>query len=385
MANLSDLLVPYGNNRWGMLYRALLDGPKTGQELLDNKVVKALRRLRDLSAGINLLDGVRVRCNKNNSDDPAALWTLSIVNPAGPLIRNTHPASTPVAVVKDDAIKPLKTPSKRGGYVPPPEYAWVKDSAEEGNNIFLVGPSGSGKTEMARQVAKDLKAHYVRQNFNGETTVDNLIGYTRIGVEQGVSVTEWQDGELARAVRMAAKGEKVVYLADEVTSGKPEVLFQFHRILEFTKDGGREMEVNGDVIVVPPGNLTIMSASNTFRADETGMFQGTNPMNMAFANRWTGGVFFIDYAPNEDEIMESHGVEKRIATVLHGMAQQIRKKAQDEQYPVVCSTRQLVAMGKKCMKWGCRKGVEFVYLNTLTADERTRVVDPVVLGMTWPK
>lgn len=388
MVTLADLAQPFKNQAPRKFFEALVTGSKTGQELVDTGAVSKLRRVPEMAAFVSSICGIRVTAN-GKPEDPHTKWTLEITDPAGPLVRRATVAAVVSSLVSDEPlpkIKDLKAPPKIGLYLPPPEFPWVKDSSEEGNNIFLVGPSGSGKTEMAAQVAKVLKAEFIRQNFNGETTVDNLIGYTEIANESGVAVTSWHDGELARAVKLAAKGEtKVVYLADEVTAGKPEVLFQFHRVLELKKDGSREMEINGELYVVKAGFLTIIGASNSFRADETGLFQGTQTMNMAFANRWTGGVFYVGYAPNEHEIMEACGIDPRIAKALQQMALGIRKKGEEENYPVVCSTRQLIAIGKKAMKWGCLKALQFVYLNTLTSDERAKVADPVIKSMSWPR
>jgi hypothetical protein len=66
------------------------------------------------------------------------------------------------------------------------------------------------------------------------------------------------------------------------------------------------------------------------------------------------------------------------------MARAIRAKAKAESNPVICSTRQIINIGQKAMKWGCRKAIELIYLNTLLADER-KVTDDSIKAIKWPK
>lgn len=361
-----------------LLFDLLTDGPVSNRDIIEKyKIFDKIHRVKEVVSLLTMMDGLRIKPNlPADLDNPDTIWTMTVDDSC--ILRLNRKAS-------EVEKKPEEYKGKFPGYIPPEEYPFIKGSVEDGENVYIVGPTGSGKTALARNLATDLGCHFIRQNFNGETMIDNLIGAMEITKVDGVAVTSFHDGELTKAVRLAAKGERVIYLSDEVTAGKPEVLFQFHRILEIEKDGTRTMEVNGEVIRTKKGCLSIIAASNSFRPDETGMFQGTNAMNAAFLNRWGGGVYFLDYAPNEDEILESSGVEKRIAKALHQMAKGIRAKSKEEGLDAICSTRQLIAIGRKASKWGCLKSLQYVYLNTLTSDERTRVVDPVIRGMLWPK
>lgn len=379
MPSPSEMLNPFSKSGLQRMFTALQTGAKTGKELVEMyQTCKTYKQIKNLAGILNRLDGIRIRC-KGLPSSENALWEMMVVNPRSILARIS--AATPAPAIPEPTLPKLKkVPAKIGAYIPPPDYSMVRDSLDMGDNVFLVGPSGSGKTAMAIHAAKDLKAEFIRQNFNGETTVDNLIGYNEIGIEGGVSVTTWHDGELARAARLAASGKKVVYLADEITAGKPEVLFQFHRVLERLTDGGREMEVDGMMIKIPPEMFSIVATGNSFRSDESGRFQGSNMMNEAFCNRFTGGVFFVDYPTNESEILQSNGVDQKVSEWLVRMAAQIRAKAKDDHIPVVCSTRQLISIGQKSARWGLRKAVEHIYLSGLTSDER-QLVDPIILSL----
>lgn len=381
---LDELLNPFASNtRPYRLFKALMDGKKSADELVKLNVVKRHRRVSDIAGLCNQLDGIKIVFHGDDIHAADTIWELKIVNSNTKLFRQTATPAAPPPI----QVQPFTSnaPTKIGKYLPPPDYPYIKSSADLGSNVFLVGNTGSGKTAMVKNLAKDTGRSLFRQNFNGETTVENLIGCTKIANDEGVSVTSWKDGVLSEACRRAARGERVLYYPDEVTAGKPEVLFQFNRVLELNEDGTRSIEIEGDQIDIPAGNLAIVGASNTFRQDETGQWQGTNAMNMSFANRWVGGVFYVDYAPNEDEILMEHGVDERLAKALRRMALEIRAKAKEEAYPVVCSTRDLLSIGSRAKMWGVFKALEFCYLNKLTADERNRIVDPVVTSLAWPK
>jgi MoxR-like ATPase len=310
---------------------------------------------------------------------------MEITSPTCPLIKNkVVSAAAAVASVPGPTFTPVPL-GKMGGYIPVADFQWMLDACKEGDNLFFHGPTGSGKTVTGKALAKEWGAEFIRQNFDGETVTDNMIGKTKVTSEDGVSVTEFDDGELTRACRLASKGKRVVYQADEVTAGKPEILFRFHRLLEReTADNSRSIEVDGEEIKVPGGMLTIIATANSFKLDDSGLYQGSQAMNAAFLNRWSGGVYYIDYAPNEDEILMTAGIAPSISAALVAMARSIRAKAKAESNPVICSTRQIINIGQKAMKWGCRKAIELIYLNTLLADER-KITDEVIKSIKWPK
>jgi len=386
MAALDELVNPFTMSTCHKLFEALRGGKKSGQELLDSyRVCKTVRQIQAVAGTVNRLSGIRVRVHGSNPNDPKATWSMEITSPSCPLIKNKAAAS-PLGSVPT-APAPTFSPTalgKMGSYVPVPDFQWMLDALKEGDNLFFHGPTGSGKTVTGKALAKEWKAKFIRQNFDGETVTDNMIGATKVTSEDGVSVTEFQDGELARACRLASKGERVVYQADEVTAAKPEVLFRFHRVLEREPDLSRTIEVDGEELVIPPGMLSIIATANSFKIDETGLFQGTQAMNAAFLNRWSGGVYYIDYAPNEEEILTGAGIHPSISNALVAMARGIRIKAKAESNPVICSTRQIINIGTKAMKWGCRKAIELIYLNTLLADER-KITDDVIKAIKWPK
>jgi MoxR-like ATPase len=385
MATLDELVNPFTMSTCHKMFEALRGGKKTSQELVDSyRVCKTLRQIQAVAGTVNRLSGIRIRVHGSNPHDPKAIWSMEITSPSCPLIKSKVVAAAAVASAPAPTFTP-KALKATGNYIPVPDFQWMLDALSEGDNLFFHGPTGSGKTVTGKALAKEWGAEFIRQNFDGETVTDNMIGSTKVTSEDGVSVTEFQDGELARACRLAAKGKKVVYQADEVTAGKPEILFRFHRLLERDMaDNSRSIEVDGEEIKIPGGMLSIIATANSFKLDDSGLYQGSQAMNAAFLNRWSGGVYFIDYAPNEDEILVAAGINAAIAAALVAMARAIRAKAKAESNPVICSTRQIINIGQKAMKWGCRKAIELIYLNTLLADER-KITDDVIKSIKWPK
>ena len=387
---LEKLVNPFGKCGAQKLFAALKSGPKKAKELVDSyRVCKTVRQISNIASFINRIDGMRVRCSGVPASD-LGVWSMVVANPASILIpRDVLVTATPTPVdpfelpaAAAPTFKGEKIKLNTSWYMPPPDFGFVQDLLKRGRNVWLWGPSGSGKSAMGEEVAKALKAEFIRQNFNGETMVENMIGATRLGIEDGTSVTEWEDGMLARAVRLASKGKKVIYCADEVTGGKPDVLFQFHRVLETKPDGSREMEINGEIVTVLPGMLSIIATANSFRIDESGMYGGSNTMNEAFLNRFNA-VVYCDYPPNEDEIIKRRGVDPKIAKMLQSFALGVRLASKEANYPIVLSTRQLVTIGEEAMIFGCRKALELCYLNRLLSDER-KIVDPLIIAYPWP-
>ena len=78
--------------------------------------------------------------------------------------------------------------------------------------VLLEGEHGWGKTREARQFAKSIGAPLVMIAGHESVESSDLLGYTVRHGEDWV----WKDGRLSQAFRMAAKGEKVVLVIDEL-------------------------------------------------------------------------------------------------------------------------------------------------------------------------
>lgn len=364
---------------------ALVQGPRTLDQLASLRVGKTPRAVvYVLKTMLSELAGVKVTVG--GTHDPKRAWAVVDRIQGSAEVNLEVSADSPLAGMSQpegSVVKQQSLPDRRDwpeevsvkadkfGYVPPAEFGRILDSAKAGDNLFLVGPTGCGKTSLAKRLGRDLKAEVIRQNFNGETTTDNLIGYTKVVAQNGVPVTEWHDGELTRAARTAAQGKKVIYMADEADSGIPEVLFQFHRVMEIDEQNNRTIEVNGETLVIQHGMLTIIACANTFgRGDDSGAYQGTNVLNLAFLNRFHT-VFFLDYPSNELEILKAQGCPHETAQRLVVIARAVRQLAKSERLAgLVFSTRDLKSVSSKVALWGLKEALRYGWLNKLTRDEQ---------------
>lgn len=273
-------------------------------------------------------------------------------------------ASTPSPVV--EKVVPLRAASPDStGYYPPADYPFILDSMRRCLHVMLVGPTGCGKTALGKKLARDLGRPFRRQNFNGQTTVDNLVGYTELRNDNGVPVTQKVYGQLALAML-----EGAVYLADELDAGLPEVLFQLHRPLEVEDNHPPTLEIGGEIITAKPGFAVVGGTNTLGRGDDSGIYHGTNLMNRALLDRFVGGVFKLDYVKHEAALLVGVGCPPHIASKLSRFAFEIRARAKRERAEIVLSTRTLLSVGADVSRWGVATTLRFKVMNLLTDDEK---------------
>src|SRR6202008_2443922 len=82
--------------------------------------------------------------------------------------------------------------------------------------VLLIGETGTGKTSLIRHLALNTNNAFVRVNFNGGTTIDELVG--RWVIDGGE--TKWNDGLLVTAMK---KG--YWFHADEINAASAEINF----------------------------------------------------------------------------------------------------------------------------------------------------------------
>lgn len=145
---------------------------------------------------------------------------------------------------------------------------------------ILTGHTGTGKTTVIEQVAARLCWPVARDNMDSGRDRQDFTGGHVITIQDGVQVTEFQDGLLLQAMQAG-----YILILDEFDAARPDVLFALQRPMEgkgfiVTEDGGREVK--------PHAWFRIMATANTKgRGDEHGAYSGTRVMNSAMLDRFT--------------------------------------------------------------------------------------------------
>lgn len=167
------------------------------------------------------------------------------------------------------------------------DIALIEKIYEQRTPLLLVGETGSGKTHAIRHFCYEKKLPYMRVNFNGAMTPEDLIGQFVPDANSGNGSFKWVDGVLTNFVRNGG-----VFVVDEINSGNAEILFFLHPLL----DDERKLvlvQKDGEVIHAHP-NFWLVSTMNPD-------YEGTKPLNLALQDRFK--ILEFDYADNVEKIL----------------------------------------------------------------------------------
>ncbi len=198
------------------------------------------------------------------------------------------------------------------------EYA-VKRS----KNTILVGPTGGGKSSLAVNVLARLNRRAEIVSCHGETSSDNLIGkpWIVIDPESGEGVTKVALGPVLRAYKFGK-----TLILEEVDVACPDVLASIQRILE-TQTNFYTCDI-GEQEVIPKHKLfSVIATANTIGSGENSfMYAGTKPLNMAFINRFCPQII-LDYLPANEEtkvLINKTGIDDDTAYKMVTVANYVR-------------------------------------------------------------
>ena len=226
-----------------------------------------------------------------------------------------------------------------------PHAMQIVDGVLAGDHQLLFGPTGVGKTSLILQIAARIGQPVVRLNFNGQVSVNDLVG--SVGFSKDGTV--WNDGALPRAMR---NGYWLVL--DEFDFGTPDILSIFYPVLE-AKPKLCLKEHDGEVVQAHP-RFRVFATGNSIGGDRDGQYCGTQPMNIALLNRFTGHGQAIKIEPMKAR-QEREVLRARLPNLSHRLVRRAcdfasRLRHGDGQNPALLptfSTRELINFCNKML------------------------------------
>ncbi len=248
-----------------------------------------------------------------------------------------------------------------------PHTIHVIDGILAADHQLLFGPTGVGKTKIAARI----KQPVVRVNLNGQVSVSDLVG--SIGLSKDGTI--WNDGALPRAMR---NGYWLVL--DEIDFGPPDVLSLLYPVLE-AKPRLCLKEHNGEVVEAHPG-FRVFATGNSIGGDRDGVYAGTQPINAALLNRFTGHGQAIRVKPltakQEEEILSSRlpNLSKSLVRRACEFAGRLRQgDGQNAPLLPTLSTRELIQFCSKTLLY--RDPLEAANLTFLSVVEDANLRQPI--------
>jgi cobaltochelatase CobS len=200
------------------------------------------------------------------SDEPPAVWRFK-----GRSLRVLSPEEF-ADPGQAKALVPVQEP-----YVFLPHTTQIIDGVLAGDHQLLFGSTGVGKTSLILQIAARIGQPVIRINFNGQVAVNDVVGSLGFGKDG----TTWSDGALVTAMK---RGFWVCL--DEFDYGSPEILSIFYPVLE-AKPKLCLKEHNGEIVEAHP-RFRVFATGNSIGGDRDGRYCGTQALNAALLNRFTG-------------------------------------------------------------------------------------------------
>jgi len=251
-----------------------------------------------------------------------------------------------------------------------PAYVWPEGTAAAiaalgfGGNVFLWGPAGTGKTTFAKQLAAHYGRPFARISCDDQTEATTLLGMT---VPDGKGGVQWQDGQLAAAVRRPG----TIILIDEPTVARAGAHYVFNAILD--DERAIVSQETGEKITVAPGVTFIIADNTNGTGDETGAYEGTRRMSRALLDRFAVTIR-LDYMPTAQEaqtIAKKTGLAPAHAMELAKFAKTTRLGADKGDVSHGLGIRRLFALGS-LIRAGVAPTSAFQYsiIETAPAEDR---------------
>lgn len=209
----------------------------------------------------------------------------------------------------------------------------------ETNPLWLRGPMGSGKTSALLQMAAIMNIPVQMISCHNRLESPELIGRLVLNEDGGMDV---QDGPLTTAYRHGQ-----LLILDEVDLLDPGTAAGLNAL----REGLPITVVESGEVVKPHQNFRLAVTSNTRgEGDTTGAYPGTQRMNQAFMDGFTGlEVNYPEKHVEESLLMEQFGFEEEVVDRMVSVANTVRHAfignpdhEGGEAIEITCSTRSLL-------------------------------------------
>lgn len=208
-------------------------------------------------------------------------------------------------------------------YEEPMAAQLLEYAINRGKNAILVGPTGSGKSSLAINVLARLKRRAEIVSCHGETSSDTFIGKPWLArdPETNETVTKVLLGASLRAYKFGK-----TLLLEEVDIAIPDVLASMQRILE-TKTEFYNCDI-GDQEIIPKHKLfSVIATANTIGTGEDSfMYAGTKPLNLAFINRFCPRILlgYLSKVKEAQVLVDKTGIDRATADKMVATANDVR-------------------------------------------------------------
>lgn len=219
--------------------------------------------------------------------------------------------------IRGYATRSVYTPEIDHDYIFPESsrdiIVWLLNPSEP---LYVFGPSGCGKTSCIKQLAARLNYPVFEITGHGRLEFADLAGH--LTVKNGSMSYEY--GPLALAMRYGG-----LFLFNEIDLTAPDIAAGLHSVL----DGSPLcLAENGGELIKPHPLFRFAATANTNAAgDETGLYQGTQRQNLAFADRFIFCELGYPDAVTEERLLANRYplIPENLRKMMVSYANEVRK------------------------------------------------------------
>lgn len=217
---------------------------------------------------------------------------------------------------------------------------WLLNPTEP---LYIYGPSGSGKTSCVKQLAARLNYPVFEITCHSRLEFADLVGH--LTVHKGDM--EFEYGPLALAMLRGG-----IFLLNEIDLIPPDIATGLNGILDGSSLCVAE---NGGELIQPHPMFRFVATANTNGGgDDTGLYQGTQRQNLAFADRFILCEMGYPDAEVEKQLLEKHVPElpASIRETMVNYANEVRRLFMgDGQMDVTRTPLEITFSTRSLLRW----------------------------------